>query len=139
MKQIVIAAIIVVLTACSESPGIQAESQIIESDEKQVFVLPDSINVKKELVIAAYKEIHPKNAFVVFAYDDTLRTSARKYSYSNDSTFFVSELIIVNYSEYKMKNDPNETYIVKPGSVVWMHQNGTTAMSSEYERIDQDR
>lgn len=137
-KLILIAATIALITACSDDVVVTSQSveQQNEIEEIKAFIIPDSVDVKKELVIAAYYEIHPKKACVILAYNDTTRTTAKRFTYSSDSSFVVKELVTVNYNEFKIKDEPNESFIVKPTTVVWMRLNGSMATSAEYERID---
>ncbi len=137
-SKIIIAAITVLITACSDDDIVRSDSpaQQNEIEEIKPFLIPATIDVKKELVIAAYYEIHPKQACVIFAYTDTTRILAKRFTYSSDSSFVVKELVSINYNEFKIKNDPKESFTVKPTSVVWMYLNGNTATSAEYERID---
>lgn len=137
IKQILFVAMISFFTACSddvETAVVPAQHNEIE--EIKEFVLPDTLDIKKDLVIAAYYEIHPKKACVIFAFTDTTRTAVNKYSYSNDSSFVVNECVTLGYNEFKIKDEPTESYSIKPKSVVWMHMNGNTAASAEYDRID---
>lgn len=138
-KQILLVATIAVLAGCSESESVtvaNTHEQPNEIEEIKAFVLPDTLDIKRDLVIAAYYEIHPKKACVVFAYTDTTRTTVNKYSYSSDSLFVVNECLTLSYNEFKIKDAPTESYSIKPSSVVWMHMNGNMAASAEYERID---
>jgi hypothetical protein len=136
-KQIVSITLLLLFAACEEiaDTSVHGVNQN-EMENVKEFVLPDSIHVERELVIAAYYEIHPVNACVVFAYTDTTRTSANKYSYTTNSDFTVSELEVVGHNEFRIKNAPGESYIIKPGSVVWVHQSGTVSSTAEYERVD---
>lgn len=137
-KRIIIIAIVTFITACSDDVELSM-SHVQQNEIKEIkeFVIPDTIDVQKELVIAAYYEIHPKKACVIIAYNDTSRTSVKRYSYSSDSSFVVKELVSVSYNEFKVKEEPSVSYIVKPTSVVWMLQRGNTAASAEFDRIDQ--
>ena len=137
LKKTILTALVIAITACSDSvETTNTEAQHNEIDEIKQFILPDTLDVKPELVIAAYYEIHPKKACVIFAYNDTTRNIARKYCYYNDSSFVVKDLINMSYNEFKLKDEPSEIYIIKPATVVWMHQSGNLGASSEYERID---
>lgn len=133
-KHLLIAVIIALNTACSEE--VEMASYNHQNEQLKEFVIPDTIDVKSELVIAAYYEIHPIQACVIFAYNDTNRTSAKKYSYLMDSSFVVKDLMRVRSDEYTIKEEPSESYVIKPKSVVWMHRSGNTAVTAEYERID---
>jgi len=137
-KKVIIIAIATLFSACDDDVVVMTESphQQSEIEEIKAFVLPDTFDIKKELVIAAYYEIHPKKACVIFAYNDTTRTSAKKYSYSSDSSFVVNELVSVSYNEFKIKDEPNNSWIVKPTSVVFIRQDGNSSFDAEFDRID---
>ena len=137
-RKVLIVALTALIVACDDDVVVMSEQpqQQNEIEEIKAFVIPDTIDVKKELVIAAYYEIHPKKACVIFAYADTTRTLAKKFTYSSDSSFVVKELVSVSYNEFKIKDEQNESWIVKPTSVVYSYQSGSTGMTSEYERID---
>lgn len=126
-------------SACSDEHEVPFISQHQENEGITEFDIPDSIQVERELVIAAYQQIHPAKACVIFAFSDTTRSTVKKYSYSIDSIFEVKELVKVSYDEYKIKDESSESYIVKPKTVVWIHQNGNSAVTAEYNRIDQQK
>lgn len=136
-KQVIITALVTLIAACSD--GVEPTANRVqqnEIEEVKEFVLPDTLDIKKELVIAAYYEIHPKKACIIFAYCDTTRTLAKKFSYSGDSSFVVKELVSVNYNEFKVKDEPTVSYIIKPTTVVWITQTGNTSFDATYKRID---
>ena len=136
-KQVILAVIVAAFTACSdEVETLITVPQHNEIEEIKEFVLPDTLNIKRELVVAAYYEIHPKKACVIFAYTDTTRTIVKRYTYSSDSLFVVKELVSVSYNEFKIKDEPSESWIVKPSSVVYMRQSGNSAFDAEFDRVD---
>ena len=136
-KQVILAVIVAAFTACSdEVETVITVPQHNEIEEIKEFVLPDTLNIKRELVVAAYYEIHPKKACVIFAYTDTTRTIVKRYTYSSDSLFVVKELVSVSYNEFKIKDEPSESWIVKPSSVVYMRQSGNSAFDAEFDRVD---
>ena len=135
--QFFIILIVTLFTSCSEQVETE-ETSVPQSgiENIQEFVIPSSIDVKKELVIAAYYERHPRQACVIIAYNDTTKSSFKKYSYSIDSSLVVEDLITRYYNEFKVKNDTTQTFTIKPETVLYMSQNGGTGMSAEFERID---
>lgn len=136
-KQVILAVIVAAFTACSdEVETVITVPQHNEIEEIKEFVLPDTLNIKRELVVAAYYEIHPKKACVIFAYTDTTRTIVKRYTYSSDSSFVVKELVSVSYNEFKIKDEPSESWIVKPSSVVYMRQSGNSTFDAEFDRVD---
>jgi len=137
-SNILIVLITALLIACDDDVVVMSETQHQQNEIEEInsFVIPDTIDVKKELVIAAYYEIHPKKACVIFVYTDTTRTLAKRYTYSSDSSFVVKELVSVNYNEFKIKDEPSESWIVKPASVVYMRQSGNSTFDAEFDRID---
>lgn len=137
-RKVLIVALTALIVACDDDVVVMSErpAQQNEIEEIKAFVIPDTIDVKKELVIAAYYEIHPKKACVIFAYTDTTRSLAKKFTYSSDSSFVVNELVSVSYNEFKIKDEPNNSWIVKPTSVVFISQSGNSSFDAEFDRID---
>lgn len=132
--QIIIITLVTLIAACSDE--VENTMQAAQKNEINAFVIPDSMDIKKELVIAAYYEIHPKKACVILAYNDTTRTSAKKFAYSGDSSFVIQELLCIGYNDFKTKSEPVESYIVKPASVVKIRIDGISSFDTEHERID---
>ncbi len=137
MRYLIIAIFLTTLLfACSEQTEVLDTStktnNIVDIKE---FVIPGSININKNQVIAAYYEHHPKEACVIIAYNDTTKTTFKKYSYSMDSSLVMEDLVSRYYNEYKLKNDTCQTFIIKPASVVYM-KTGSNSISAEFERID---
>ncbi len=133
-KSIIIITIIV--SSCSDSIDSTHRNDIfIDRSNTEQFIIPNNLNLKRELVIAAYYEIHPQKACVIIAFSDTTQTNVRKLSYSNDSIFNLRQLKKISYNEFKDET-ASETYIINPFTVVWMQQKGSFAMSTEYKRVD---
>jgi thioredoxin-related protein len=136
MKKTVILIIsIIMMTSCSENIEEANDNNKNVQSITERFIIPDYINIKKELIVAAYREVHPQDAYVIIVYNDTTHVTATKMSYLNDSIFEARDLIQVYYNQFRLKNDSAEIYTIKDSTVSWFHQKGVFAHTAEYRRV----
>lgn len=136
-KQIIIVFIsIIIMISCSDNIEEASNDNHNIQNKTERFIIPDYINIKRELIVAAYREVHPQDAYVIIVYNDTTQITATKMSYLNDSIFEVKDLIKIYYNQFRLKDDSTETYTITATTVAYMHQSGIFAMNAEYPRVD---
>lgn len=128
--------VIIFFFSCAENTNELSDCGSNTPKITERFIIPDNININKEMIVAAYREMHPQDAYVIIVLNDTTEITATKMSYLNDSIFEVRELVKVYYNEFRLKSDSNEIYIITPTNVNYIHKNGMSIMTAEYPRVD---
>lgn len=138
LSKIFLLAIFLILFSCGdEFQTIYESDPTTEVKAINDFVLPDTLKITRELVIAAYYERHPNVGCVIIAYSDSTKKRVKKYNYLNDSSIVINNLISQKYNVFQTEGEfKNEFIIVKPKTVVWEYQLGSVQSTVEYERVD---
>jgi PBP1b-binding outer membrane lipoprotein LpoB len=137
MKNYILSIItIIILISCSDNIEEASNDNHNIQNKTELFIIPDYIDIKKELIVAAYREVHPQDAYVIIVYNDTTQITATKMSYLNDSIFEVKDLIKIYYNQFRLKNDSTESYTITDSTITLFRKNGIFAMNIEYPRVD---
>jgi hypothetical protein len=99
-----------------------------------ILVLPDFIH--KDLMIAAFDQIHAQDARVYLTYTDTSRKEAIRYSVFANGQVEKDTLTPAGFNEFSSKSIPSERYLIRAESVLHTKTTGNVSGSVEYLRTD---